>query len=332
MKVNKVLRYIISLAIAGLLLFYSFREVDWDSFTKGIALCNWAFVGIAALAAALAAFLRSLRWRLLIKPLDPTIDVLSTFNGVNIGYLANFVFPRVGEVIRCGFVSRRSQARHKEDGKGASFENVLGTVILSRSWDIVMVLLLILVLLICRWAKFGAFFYDAVMERFADGPNITGILLLLAVAALIALVLWLAYRYRDRSRIVRRIVDFVKGLYDGLKSCLDMEHKGLFFLYTGLMWLMYWLMSMSIVWALPSMSQLDWVDGLFICLAGSVAWMIPVPGGIGAYHGVVALALTSVYGFGWESGILYATLNHETDVIVMIITGVASYISEMIRK
>lgn len=333
MNTKKVIKYIISLMLAAVMLYFSFRGVNWADFIAGAKACNWAFIGLAMMASVLAFFFRSERWRILLKPCDPTLDALSTFNGVNIGYLANFAFPRVGEVIRCGFISRRSQARHKDDPQNAaSFENVLGTVLLSRTWDIMMVFLLILVLLSARWAKFGEFFADNLFGRFIDGLGsrngwAAGTVLALAIAGI-----WAVFRLRHRIAFMRRISEFLHGMLTGFKSCLHMPHKAGFLIHTVLLWLMYWLMSMSIIWAMPQLESLGWVDALFICLAGSVAWMIPVPGGFGAYHGVVSLAMTAVYGLSQDTGLLFATLNHEAQAITMIVCGTFSYIIEIIRK
>lgn len=332
MNTKKVLKYVLSLFIAVMLMYVSFREVDWAEFSKGLAGCNWRFV-VLAMAASIAAFwFRSQRWRLLIRPFDPVMDSLTTFNGVNIGYLANFVFPRIGEVIRCGFISRRSAGRHKDDPQNAvSFENTIGTVLLSRTWDLAMIVILLAVLLALRWQLFGDFFTNQMWKPLAgrmDGRTIG--ILCGAAAALVALFIGL--RAKLGGSLGARISAFVKGLADGFASCLKMENKAAFFGYTVMLWAMYWLMSMSIVWAMPQLEGLTWVDAWFICLAGSVAWIVPVPGGFGAYHGIVALAITSIYALDWDSGILYATLNHEAQAITMIVCGLVSYIIEMIRK
>lgn len=333
MDFKKVARYVLSVALAGAMLYFSFRGVNWTDFIAGVRECRWGFIVLGMAASVLAFFFRSERWRILLRPCDPTLDALSTFNGVNIGYLANFAFPRIGEVIRCGFISRRSAARHKDDPQNAaSFENVLGTVLLSRSWDIVMVFILIMVLLTAKWAKFGEFFADDLFGRVIGGINMRmGWVICLAIVSAAA-ALWLLYTFRHRIGILRKVSDFLHGLMDGFKSCIHMQGKGAFFIYTALLWLMYWLMSMSIIWALPVLDTLDWVDALFLCLAGSIAWMVPVPGGFGAYHGVVALAMAVVYSLPQDTGLLYATLNHEAQAITMIICGMASYICEISRK
>ncbi len=333
MNVKKTVKYVLSLILAAAMLYMSFRGVSWADFAAGVKSCRWSFVALSMLASVLAFWFRSRRWQILIRPFDATIDPLTTFNGVNIGYLANFAFPRVGEVIRCGFVSRRSRTRHGGDEtSSASFENVLGTVLLSRTWDMVMVFILIIVLLSARWTQFGEFFSNDLFGRFVDGMSARmGWTVVVIIAVLVGIVA-AVYRFRHKSRVFGRVVDFIRGMAEGFKSCLKMDNKAGFFIYTALLWLMYWLMSMSIIWAMPELGSMTWVDALFICLAGSVAWMIPVPGGFGAYHGVVALAMAVVYSLPQSTGLLYATLNHEAQAITMIVCGLVSYIVEITRK
>ncbi len=142
MKVKEILKYVLSAAIAGVLLYFSFREVKWDDFVTGLKDCRWGYVMLSMVAGVLAFWFRGLRWRRLLLPVDPGTSRLTAFNAVNIGYLANFVIPRIGEFVRCGVVSRNSA------GRKASYEKVLGTVVLERAWDLVSMLLLLVVLLV----------------------------------------------------------------------------------------------------------------------------------------------------------------------------------------
>lgn len=333
MKLSSVIKYVLSILAAAVLLYVSFRGVDWKEFWTGIQSCRWEAVALAMAASIAAFFFRSQRWRCLLQPFDPDMDSLTTFNGVNIGYLANFLFPRIGEFVRCGFVSRRSRARHADDpGKAVSYDRTLGTVLLSRTWDVMVVFLLIAVLLVARWQRFGDFFADRMWEPLHQKLSMNVWWLVAGIAA-IALLLFLLIRHNGKGRTSGgKVAEFGRGIITGFKSFTQMPHKGAFLVYTVLIWAMYSLMSMSILWAMPQTVSMGWVDAWFICLAGSVAWMVPVPGGFGAYHGIVALALTSIYGLSWETGVLCATLNHESQAITMMVCGIISYISELTRK
>lgn len=111
-----------------------------------------------------------------------------------------------------------------------------------------------------------------------------------------------------------------------------MPGKWLFAFWTVCIWLMYILMSYLVLLAVPDLAGLGFADALFISAIGNIASVIPVPGGIGAYHYLVALTLSSLYGAGWGTGILYATLSHELHAVLIIILGIASYFSQTLRK
>ena len=111
-----------------------------------------------------------------------------------------------------------------------------------------------------------------------------------------------------------------------------MDRKWLFFAYTLLIWLMYWLMAASTVWAAPFLGGLDMLDALFLSLVGGLGFAVPVPGGIGAFHYVISLALLGVYGVPMETGIIYATLSHTSQAITQILFGAGSYAYEALKK
>ena len=111
-----------------------------------------------------------------------------------------------------------------------------------------------------------------------------------------------------------------------------MEKKWAFMLQTALIWAMYWLQIVFLTHALPAAEGMGIVDALFIMLAGSIASFVPVPGGFGAYHYLVALSLSSLYGFSWQMGIVFATIAHESQALTMIITGASSFLRQSLLK
>ena len=333
MNTKKVLKYAVSLLVAALLMYFSFRGVDWAGFARDLKLCRWGWIALAAASSVAAFYFRSQRWKCLLRPIDPTIDSLTTFNCVNIGYLANFVFPRIGEVVRCGFINSRSASRHKDDPQNiATFDKTLGTVLMSRSWDVAVVLLLFGVLLAARWERFGDFFIHRMWAPFTQKQDFNAWWLVAAGMVLLVALGAAAYLLRGRSKALGKVADLGKGILRGFASWARMRGKWLFFIWTLLLWGMYFLMSYAVIRAMPALDALAGVDALFISVAGSFAWMVPVPGGFGAYHYIVALALSSVYSLSWEAGIMCATLNHETQAITMVVCGLVSYIIETIRK
>lgn len=325
-KTKDILKYTLSAVLAIVLLYFSFRGVKWEDFIEGIRTCRWEFI-LLSMAAGIAAFwFRSIRWRQLLVPIDQNTEKLTTFNAVNIGYIANFVFPRIGEFVRCGVVSRRSK-----DGK-ASYDKVLGTVVMERGWDLLSMLVLMVVLLAARWEKFGNFFISQMWEPMAESLDFSIWWIAGGLVGIACATLYVMWRTRDTNAIVKKIWEFLRGLIQGLSSCLKMKDKWSFVFSTALIWGMYWLMAAATMWALPALDQLTITDALFLSLAGSFGWLIPVPGGFGAFHFIVASALQAIYGIPFELGIIFATLSHESQAVTMAVFGGVSYISEAVRK
>ena len=332
-KLIKALKYIASAAFAALLLWFSFRDVQWKDFAASLRACRWDCVVLSMAAGSTAFLLRALRWRKLLLPIDSSITVLTTFNAVNIGNVSNYIFPRIGELIRCGVITRRSLPEADgSDRKKASYDKVLGTVVLERGWELLVMLMLLAVVVVGAFGRYGSFFVEKIWIPMASGLDfsiwwLVALLILLCGAALYAV-----WRYRQTNFLCRKIWTVFHGMVQGFSSCFRMEHKWLFFAYTAFIWVMYWLMAMSTVWAAPFLEGLDVLDALFLSLVGGLGFAVPVPGGIGAFHFVISLALSAIYGIPMEQGIVYATLSHTSQAVTQIFFGLGSYAYESLKK
>lgn len=327
------LKYALSIIVAGVLLYFSFRGVKWEDFAQGVRNCKWEFLAVSMAAGICAFFVRALRWRDLLRPIDSSLSVKSVFNAINIGYIANFVFPRIGEFVRCGVITDNSErVSDEEHTKKASYDKVLGTVVLERSWDMLSMIFFMVLMLVFSWEKFGSFFLDQMWKPLISRFSMGIWVIVTIVVALVILGLWFIVRYSGKNQVLAKIRKVAAGLFQGLGSCMKMEGKWRFFFYTIVIWGLYWLMSFSTMKALPELASLNASDALFLMLAGSLGWLIPVPGGFGAFHFVVSLALSTIYGIPFEVGIIFATLSHESQAVTMAACGGISYFSELFRK
>ena len=339
MNIKKILKYLASAALAVLLLWVSFREVEWADFLTVLQQCNWAFVILSMVAGSTAFLLRALRWRRLLLPIDDSISRITAFNGINIGNISNFIFPRIGEFIRCGVITRRSaevsvvaEDGRMEKSRKATYEKVLGTVVLERSWELVVMLMLLAVVVIGGFNRFGKFFVEQIWIPMSESLNFSIWWIVAVLAVVAAGAMYALWKFRDRNTFCSKVWGVFKGIAQGFSSCFRMEKKWLFFAYTATIWIMYWIMAASTMWAVPFMEGLDLIDALFLSLVGGLGFAVPVPGGIGAFHFVISLALSVLYGLPMELGIVYATLSHTTQAITQILFGLISYTYESIKK
>ena len=321
-KGKDIVKYSLMAALAAALVWVAFRKLDWAAFLDGLQHTRWAFVALFAAASILALVFRMLRWKALIKPIDADAGHLLIWDANNVSNLANIALPGSGEFIRCGYLT----------SKKAPYQKVLGTVVLERFCDVLAIIVLFVVALVLNRERFGSFFNEQIWEPLSARLGITLWGILIAVAFLAAAAIWTVFHFSGRSTFCNKVAGTVRGLWQGFISFTSMDRKWLFIVYTAGIWFMYILMSYTIILALPEMNGLHFMDALFLSAVGNIASVIPVPGGIGAYHYLIALSLSSLYGATWETGILYATLCHELHAVIIIILGIISYSRLTLRK
>ena len=326
-KVKNILRYLFWAAVAVVLIWLCLRAVDWTQFGAALRTCRWGYVLLSMALGVLVFYIRGCRWRMLLTPFDPSTSRLTCFNAYNICMAVNLALPRAGEVARLGYVVRHS-ALDAEGRRLLSFDKALGTLLTERVWDALVTLGMAAVLLVVKWEQFGTYLVDSM----AGLGGVTTLWWLLALALLLGGgLLVLAWALRARGGFWGRIWGFLEGIFRGLVSFRQMKKAWLFFVYTALIWVIYWLMSACIVWALQDLEAfagLTLTDAFFLMIAGSIASVVPVPGGFGAYHGIVAGALTGIWNIPVGTGMIFATLNHESQVLTQALSGLASYLHE----
>lgn len=318
---KKTFKYVLSVAIAAVLLWFSFRDVEWGKFLDGLRSCRWEYILLSMAAGAFAFWLRALRWRQLLLPIDSSTKRITTFNGINIGNISNFVFPRIGEFVRCGVITRRTSA---------TYDKVLGTVVLERSWELLVMLIMLAITVTAGFDRFGTFFVEEIWTPLSLKFNMWWLLVIFLAA--VAVSVYAIWRYRGSSAFCAKLYNIFKGIMQGFSTCMNMDRKWLFFAYTALVWMTYWFMAACTMWAAPFLSHLDIVDALFLSLVGGLGFAVPVPGGIGAFHFIIGLTLSAVYGVPMETGIIYATISHTSQAITQIIFGVGSYGYEVFKR
>ena len=207
-------------------------------------------------------------------------------------------------------------------------DKVLGTVVIERAWDIVFVTLLATTFTILNWKTFGSFFSELV----ASIGTRQGLLwLVVALLLIIPIFIVLAKRLQYKGGVWAKTWGFIEGIGKGLGTFRQMENGWMFILLTMLIWLLYWIMSACILWALKdneAFSALTITDALFLAIVGAMSSLVPVPGGFGAYHGLVSGALKTLWNIPMSTGMVYATLNHESQIITQALAGIVSYLHE----
>jgi uncharacterized membrane protein YbhN (UPF0104 family) len=152
-------------------------------------------------------------------------------------------------------------------------------------------------------------------------------ILLLVIGSIPLLIIALYFMFRSRLseiQMVQKIKSFIKGIIDGLKTIYKLKRRWSFIFHSLLIWVCYWLMTYAALFVLPETSQLKLIDALFLLVVGTLGWVVPVQGGIGAYHYMVVLGFT-LYKIPREPALTYATLSHGSQMIMLIVLGLISF-------
>jgi len=326
----KPLKFIAFLSLGLLFLWLAFRGVEWNEFLTCFIKINYLWIALPLPLLWLGVLFRAWRWKILIKPLGYNVSLFSCYHAVSIAYLANFVFPRIGEMTRCVIVNRSDKV---------PFQSLIGTVITERISDLLMLSILTIAVFFIKIDFFGLFITHSIFLPLFD--RLTGSLQSLWAIGLMAGLLIIAFAafvflFRHRTKEIamfQTIGGIAKGVLQGITSILHMKKKLEFLVLTLLIWIVcYWLMTWIPVLAMPATRHLDLMDGLFLLVIAGLAFAAPVQGGIGVFHAMITLALTTLYGISREEALAFAILLHESQVIFFIIVGGLSFLILSLQK
>ena len=327
-KIINIIKYILFLSIGGVLLYFAFKDIPLDTFFESVKEANFFWVGINILFGLIAFVSRAIRWKIAIEPLGYNISKLNAFYALMLGYLANMAFPRLGEVTRCS-------ALYKTEKVPVS--KLLGTVIVERALDLIILLSIMIFVFFYNIDLFGGFILEKILN-----PAFTAIsakfgsvgFAYAIIGGSILFIVLLLYVYRKKLvkiSIVKKIFELLKDVLDGVKTIYKMEKKLYFVFHTVVIWLFYTLMTYVVFFALKETSDLTFADALFVLVFGGIGMTLPVQGGFGTYHAIVALSLT-IYGISYDTGLVYATISHEAQTLLVLIVGGFSAIMISIYK
>ncbi len=327
-SILRALRFTIFLAIGLILLYFAFRGVSVEELISSLQRADFKWVAFALFFALVGYVSRAYRWKLLIKPLNYDPPLKNVFYALMIGYTANFAFPRIGEISRCGSLQRSDKI---------PLDSLLGTVIIERAIDLVILIFVLIVVFFSKIGFFGEFFKENIFSPFLDRiipffqfSVFNWILFIASVALLVFLFLYLNRRFSENP-VIRKVKELFHGVVVGLQTIGRMRDRWSFIFHTLLIWLMYFLMTYVLLFALPATSHLSPLDGLFLLVIGGMGMSAPVQGGIGAFHWIITLGL-SLYGVSRANAVAYATLSHESQSIFAILLGAISFIILVIQK
>ncbi len=317
-----VIKYILFLSLGLGLLWYVTKNQDLNKLVGEFKTANYYWIGLAMFFGSLAHVSRAARWNLIIKSMGYKTRLSTTFYAVMIGYFANMLVPRLGEVSRCGVLSKNTKT---------PFNILLGTVVAERLFDSLCLLLLIIVVIFFQFEFLKGFLNNLIFKplslRFANSYSTLIIITVIFVVVIVALYIL----YKMTNKHLKKMPFYAKlkrvllGFAEGLKAIKHIENKWAFILHTFFIWFMYFMMSYLCFFSISATSHLHLADGFTVLVMSSLGIVAPVPGGIGAYHFIIKLTLVELFAINPSSAISYAYITHTSQCALITILGLFSF-------
>ena len=317
---NKNIKRTLNIAFPILLglaiLWWMYREFDFhrisETLTHGM---NWGWMLFSLVFGVTAQVFRGLRWTQTLEPIGEKPRKSTCIHAIFLSYASSLIIPRIGEVTRCGVLTRY---------EGTSFSKSLGTVVTERIIDTLLVLFIAGVVFLSQVRIFMDFFAKT-------GTNIgtwlntfttTGWIVTFALGIITLVFLWFAIR---RFTFMAKIKSTVEGIKTGITSLKDVKNIWLFSAYTIGIWLSYFLHYYITFFCFDFTKDLGIIVALVSFIVGSIAVIVPTPNGMGPWHFAVKTIFV-LYGVKDINAETFVLIVHTIQTALIPVLGVFSLI------
>lgn len=320
--IKKILDYVVPVAISVTLVVWLFHKVHVADIVRTIKEgCNfWWIIAMMAIT-TLSHMVRGIRWGIQLRGAGiARMPVIAESVSIFGAYALNLVFPRLGEVWRCVYVSKRQDAK---------LSTVVGTDVGDRLSDLVVVVSLFILALIVAHPAIMDF-----MHHYQFGRDLESILddklVWLGVAGVIGLI-WVVLRYMRGYKWVQRIDGSLDNVWQGFKVLFTMKGKLEYTILTLGIWTCYFMETYVMFQAFPFTKALVYepgmawglIPGLVVFVFGSFSMAIPSNGGLGPWNLAVMFAL-SLYGINDTEGATFSMVMWGCQAAWLVVLGLFS--------
>ena len=300
---------LLSLLLAALLIWLFMRDMDFEEFFVTVRSANYWWILPVIGVTLLSHWIRAYRWQALIIALPngskSRVSILDLFESVMIGNLVNYAIPRAGEIARCTYLSTK---------KKLSFSAVLGTVAIERVADLLVLGLGLIITLLFLRGQLQSLFKQLSLSQLPWVWIAIGCLM-------IAITIHIGLRFKITAPLRSRLSALITHFANGIKTVYRTPKRWQLIWTTVIMWLMYGLMAYIplVMFDLHITAALSYWDGLAIMFIGVLGILVPTPGGIGSFHYITILSLTSLYGISHPEAAAYAIFVHGAQLILYLV-------------
>lgn len=314
-----ILRYILPVAFTVLLLVYLFHKVDFrqmmEMLREGV---DYWWILLAMGISLFSHIFRAARWQLQLNALNIHPPFMALCCSIFGCYALNLVFPRLGELWRCTYISTT---------KKNSFTAILGSMLADRAADTLTVSGLLLLTLLLASPAIRAF-----LDHYPIGKDFVHLIsqfwFWAAVVGGIIVIMALFFILRKHP-IFQKIKEMAINIWEGVIVITKMKGKWKFLIFTLCIWGCYYIQLYVAFYAFDFTRALCHKDGLAAgfmpCLVAfvisSISMAVPSNGGLGPWNIAIMFAL-AIYGVSDAEGTAFSMAQWSGQTIMLIILGI----------
>lgn len=323
---RNILKYVIPLVITVGLCYLLFSTVDFEEMITIIRTeCNFWWIGLAMFISIFSHVFRAMRWRIQLDALGikaPLVPLVYSIFGT---YAVNLVFPRLGEVWRCGYIAQRQDAQ---------FTTVFGSMVADRLADTVTVGLLTLTTFVLASGQLMAYINQnpAALESMV---NLVSSPWLWASLAVLVVGVWWFFTARTGNKVVLKLRKWIKDLWQGFAVVAKMPGIGRWLVLTVCIWGCYFMQLYVAFFAFPFTTEVVTNHGalaVLVCFVlSSIAMGVPSNGGIGPWQYAVIFGLAFYMPAGIDKALYtaqstaFANLVLGSQTLLLIVLGLLTF-------
>lgn len=277
---------------------------------------NWFWMLAIVVSFMLSNWFRALRWNMLLRGMGYQPKTYNTFWSTMIGYWVNTILPRIGELSRPIVASRYEKI---------PFDKVMGTIVVDRVLDVLSLLVIIGITFLLQFNLLWNFLTrNNQLTGIWTSPVFWTVIVLFSIS-----VPYILYKIRHKIKdlpFFYKVENIIYGFWEGVKSIKKTENHTLFFVYSVLIWFLYYTMPLFCFWAFPPTAHLTPMAALVVFVFSAMGILVPTPGGIGAYQYLVSLALVSFYGITNGDAFSFSNIIFVVVTLNNIILGLLGYV------
>jgi uncharacterized protein (TIRG00374 family) len=315
-SLKKILQNGIGVLIGGVFLYLTLREKPLGPVWESLRNSDYFFILLSFLCLFVVFYLRALRWRLLIQETGQKVDADKVLTSVLLGYFVNSFTPKFGEIIRCTSLQKNSNV---------PVSTSMGSVMAERAYD----------LLILGIGVFAIFWIEldrlqGILDSTLGGiSHIYGyrylyLIPVISLALGILFIISLKKLKKSENKLVKKVVEFLRGMFASLKHGILLKKRVQFILLTLAIWFMLVVLNYIYLLALPVTSSYSFSFAIVILFIGGLGWALPSPGGIGTTH-FFLLQLFLAFQLDPNAGISFGILSNGLTFIGTIVLGGYGY-------